>query len=163
MNETNRHAWSFPDMSFVSIRPALETDLEDIRCCAQRAYAKYTARMDRRPAPMDAEFADQIAKGAVHVAKDESRFAGYVVFYPERDHIHLESVAVLPEYSGRGVGRLLIEHVECTAREAGYKAVELYTNGAMTENLVIYPKMGYVEVNRRFDAGFDRVFFRKQL
>lgn len=148
-------------MFSIQVRPALATDLADIQSCAVRAYTKYVERMGREPAPMHADFANQIAKGCVDIATCESRFAGYVVFYPEGDHVHLENVAVLPEYSGRGVGKHLIEHVERATREAGYEAVELYTNEAMTENLAMYLKIGYVEIDRRGEAGFNRVFFRK--
>ncbi|MFN3581324.1 MAG: GNAT family N-acetyltransferase [Pseudomonas sp.] len=150
-------------MTAITIRPALETDLADIQSCARSAYAKYVERMNREPAPMHADFASQIAQGYVAVAACEEHLAGYVVFYYEGDHAHLENVAVSPEYQGRAVGRRLIEHVEQTARKAGYQAVELYTNEAMTENLAMYPRIGYIEVGRRREAGFNRVFFRKQM
>lgn len=35
--------------------------------------------------------------------------------------------------------------------------LHLYTNEKMTENLSIYPKLGYVEVGRRTENGFNRV------
>ncbi len=147
----------------IEIRPALKTDLADLQYCARSAFFKYIERMSKEPAPMQADFAKQIANGWVNVATCEAGFAGYVVFYYEGDHAHLESVAVSPEFSGCGVGKRLIEHVERSAREAGYQAVELYTNEAMTENLAMYPKLGYLETNRRCEAGFNRVFFRKQV
>jgi hypothetical protein len=33
----------------------------------------------------------------------------------------------------------------------------------MTENQVFYPKIGYVEYDRRNEAGYDRVIYRKSL
>lgn len=150
-------------MSAVDIRPALQTDLADVQACARKAYAKYLERMNRKPAAMHADFASQIAKGFVVVATYESRFAGYVVFYSDYDHVHLENLAVVPEYSGGGLGKRLIQHVESMAKESGYRAVELYTNEAMSEDLAMYPKLGYTEVCRRREAGFSRVFFRKQI
>lgn len=33
----------------------------------------------------------------------------------------------------------------------------------MTDNLSIYPRLGYVEVERRLEDGFNRVFFEKRL
>ena len=33
----------------------------------------------------------------------------------------------------------------------------------MTENVERYPKLGYVEVGRGHEHGFDRVFFEKRL
>lgn len=147
----------------IEIRLALITDLEDIKLCAQKAYAKYIERMNKEPAPMHANFVIQITNECIHLAIYEEKFAGYVVFYPKGDHMHLESVAVLPEYSGRGIGKRLIDHVERAARQTEYKAIELYTNEAMTENLSMYSRLGYVEVDRRYDAGFNRIFFRKQI
>lgn len=147
----------------IEIRPALPSDLADIQSCAQSAYAKYIERMGREPAPMHADFATQIVNGWVFVATGEAGLAGYVVFYFEGDHAHIENVAVLPEFSGNGIGKRLIEHAERVAKEAGYAAVELYTNEAMTENLAMYPKLGYIEVGRRREDGFNRVFFRKQV
>lgn len=147
----------------IQIRKATAEDLTDVQSCAREAYSKYIARMGKKPAPMIADFANQIAQGFVHVALSQLQFAGYVVFYPEGNHFHLENVAVLPELSGKGIGKRLIEHVEQAGRQEGMKAVELYTNEAMIENLSMYARLGYVEYERKQQAVFNRVFFRKEL
>jgi ribosomal protein S18 acetylase RimI-like enzyme len=145
------------------IREATLGDLDDVQACARDAYSKYIDRIGAEPAPMSADFGSLIARGRVHVAVYQGQFAGYVVFYPEGEHLHLENVAVLPARAGKGIGRKLIEHVEWTARQQGFKSIELYTNEAMTENLAMYPKFGYLETGRTHQDGFDRVFFRKAL
>jgi hypothetical protein len=33
----------------------------------------------------------------------------------------------------------------------------------MTENQVLYPRIGYVEYERKYEAGYDRVFYSKAL
>lgn len=145
------------------IRKATLDDFANVQRCAQAAYAKYVERIGKAPAPMNADFAAQIEQGIVQVASFGLQFVGYVVFYPEGDHVHLESVAVLPEQTGKGIGKALLGYVERTARLNGLKAVELYTNEAMVENLAMYEKMGYREFQRKQHAGFKRVFFRKSL
>jgi ribosomal protein S18 acetylase RimI-like enzyme len=145
----------------IQIRIATADDLDDVKSCAHAAYSKYIERMDREPAPMLADFASQIALGRVYVASSGSLFGGYVVFYGERDHLHLESVAVVPAQAGKAIGKKLIEYVEQTARENGLYSVELYTNEAMTENLAMYAQLGYIETERIQQDGFNRVFFRK--
>lgn len=77
--------------------------------------------------------------------------------------MHLESVAILPDHAGQGIGRMLIAFVESESRRCGYPAVELYTNEKMVENLALYPKLGYRETGRHYEAGFNRVYFRKTL
>ena len=147
----------------IQIRLATADDLGDIQSCARAAYALYVERMGREPAPMIADFASQIELGQVQAALCESSFAGYVVFYCEGDHLHLDNVAVAPAHAGKGIGKRLIEYVEQTAHDKGLAAVELYTNEAMTENLAMYPKLGYVETERKQQDGFSRVFFRKPI
>ncbi len=147
----------------LAIVRANESHLGDIERCARAAYGKYVARIGREPAPMVADFAAQIAVGEVWVAVDAAGLGGYVVRYPRGDHMHLENIAVLPERQGRGVGRALIAHVEAETRRKGLAAVELYTNEKMTENLALYPRLGYRETGRRSEDGFARVFFRKDL
>lgn len=145
------------------IRPATPSDEPAIRDCAEQAYVRYVPLMGRKPAPMVADFAAQIAAGQVHVAIDDAgSFQGFIVFYVEDGHIMLENVAVLPRAAGRGVGKRLIAFCEEAARQRGMN-VHLYTNEKMVENLSIYPKLGYVEVGRRTEAGFHRVYFEKIL
>ena len=147
----------------MNIRPAVTDDLEAITDCARQAYQRYVSRIGREPAPMVADFAAQIDQGWVYVATECAEIAGYVVFYPRGDHLHLENVAILPDRQGQGHGAGLIDFVEKTARKGGYAAVELYTNEKMTENLSYYPRRGYRELGRGSEDGFNRVFYRKEL
>lgn len=147
------------------IRPARESDLDAVRRCAGAAYAKYVARIGREPAPMVADFAAALTAGSLFVAADEESdaIAGFIVFYPCADHVHLENVAVDPAWQGRGLGRELIAFAERCAGELGLSRIELYTNAKMRENLALYPRLGYRQFDRRVEDGFDRVYFGKDL
>ncbi len=165
-----------PRIHRARIRPAGPDDLDAVRRIARAAYAPYMPRIGREPAPMVADFAASIAAGQLWVAGapapefvapefvvPEFVVAGFVVAYPRGDHWHLENVAVEPSAQGSGLGGALIAGVEAMARAAGARAVELYTNAKMTENLTLYPRLGYAETGRRVEDGFDRVFYRKEL
>ena len=146
------------------IRQATASDEPKVRECAEQAYARYVPLIGRKPAPMVADFSAQIAKGEVFVATDDQEgLQGFIVFFAEGNHILLENVAVLPGAAGRGVGKALVNFCETAARERGFGAVRLYTNEKMTENLLIYTRLGYVEVGRRTEDGFNRVYFEKPL
>ena len=146
-----------------SIRLARASDLVAICGCAKAAYRHYVPRIGREPAPMVADFPQQIAKHQVYVLVENRIVLGYVVFYPRDDHVHIENVAVRPRDTGRGFGRQLLSYAEQAATKQGFRCVELYTNAAMHENVAMYPKLGYVETGRRRQDGFDRVFFKKSL
>ncbi len=146
------------------IRIAVKRDEAAIRACAECAYARYVAAIGRKPAPMTADYAAQIAAGDIHVAVDaEDRLQGFIAFFPEDDHVLLENVAMLPSAAGQGIGKSLILFCEDTARARGFGAVRLYTNEKMVDNLSIYPRLGYVEIDRRVEDGFSRVYFEKDL
>jgi len=142
-------------------RQATEGDVEGVQHCAGAAYEKYVKRIGRKPAPMVADFSAHIESGEVIVAVYGQEIIGYVIAYAKRDVLMLENVAVLPAYSGRGIGAALIALTERQAVTQGLLSVLLYTNEAMTENLSMYPKLGYEECDRRTEDGFKRVFFRK--
>jgi ribosomal protein S18 acetylase RimI-like enzyme len=127
------------------------------------AYRPYIERIGREPAPMSADFDALIAAGDVWVATDQDGVVGVLVVRPRGSALLLESVAVDPARQGCGIGRALIDHAERVARDAGLGAVDLYTNAHMTENLRLYPSLGYDLIERRREDGFDRVFFRKSL
>jgi ribosomal protein S18 acetylase RimI-like enzyme len=146
------------------IRLAEACDEPDVKNCAEQAYVHYVPVIGRKPAPMLADYAAQIAEGVVYVATDEQNtFQGFIVFYAEDGHILLENVAVLPSAAGRGVGKSLMSFCENAGRERGMKAVQLYTNALMTDNLSMYPRLGYVQVAQRTEDGFNRVYFEKRL
>ncbi|MDQ8730684.1 GNAT family N-acetyltransferase [Bradyrhizobium sp. LHD-71] len=146
------------------IRKAVKDDEAAIRACAENAYVRYVAAIGRKPAPMVADFASQIAAGHAYVAMDgDDDLQGFIVFFPQEDHMFLENVAVQPAATGRGIGKSLVQFCEDEARRLGLGAVHLYTNEKMTDNLAIYPHLGYTVVDRRTEDGFNRVFFEKHL
>ena len=146
------------------IRMAAPEDVPRINSCATEAYEKYVQRIGKKPAPMVADFASLVNQGHVFVSTGPAgEIEGFIVFYARRDHMHLENVAVYGNCEGKGVGRRLIEFCEATALKKGLDRVELYTNEKMTENLTLYPHLGYVETSRKQQDGFNRVFFQKHL
>ncbi|MEM7176171.1 MAG: GNAT family N-acetyltransferase [Pseudomonadota bacterium] len=145
------------------IKPATLADAPAIEACAHEAYSPYIADIGRAPAPMIADFAGQIGAGIVFVAQVNQRVVGFIVFFAREDHMFLENVAVCDAARGLGVGKALIGFCEEQARRLGLGGVGLYTNAKMTRNLTLYPRLGYVETDRRSEDGFDRVYFRKTL
>lgn len=145
------------------IRLAALDDLNAVAAIAVAAYSIYIPRMGRRPAPMDQNFAEAQHLDRLWVYKASDAVQGYIVAYRQGVSYHIENVAIHPDYSGQGIGKKLIVHSEHVARDAGCISVDLYTNAAMTENLALYPRLGYTQIDRRTENGFDRVYFTKSM
>jgi ribosomal protein S18 acetylase RimI-like enzyme len=146
-----------------AIRQALPDDAAAVTACVRAAYAVYVERIGREPAPMTADHAALIAAGAVWVANEAGAVSGVLVLHAQPPAMFVENVAVLPQRQGRGLGRELLGFAEDRARLAGLTEMTLYTNAQMTENLRLYPALGYVETGRAVQDGFARVFYRKPL
>lgn len=111
---------------------------------------------------MTADLTAPIARKEVHVASAPDRAAlGFVLCRVAGEEMLLDTLAVWPAWAGRGIGRGLVAHVEELAHAQGLRAVTLYTNAAMVENLRFYARLGYTSTGRRMQGGFDRIFFRK--
>ena len=145
------------------VRIAADADLDAVRDCVDAAFTPFAIRIGRAPTPMLADYKALIAEARVFVGEREGAIAGVMVLQWEADSVLIETLAVHPFCQGRGVGQGLLVHAEAEARRAGQPRVRLYTNELMADNLIWYPKRGYVETDRREEEGRRRVFFAKKL
>ena len=145
------------------IRPARAADLAAVTAIVHDAYSIYIARNGKVPGPMRDDYAALIGAGRVHVLEDDGAIMGLVVLIAEPDALLLDNVAVSPRAQGRGFGRKLIGFAEQTARDMGLAVIRLYTQDIMTENLVLYARLGFVETHRGQEIGLNRVYMSKPL
>ena len=144
-------------------RPAVEGDVPAIEALVREAYAMYVPRIGREPAPVTADHAGLVAAGRTSVVEADGEVAGVIVLIPGSDHLVVENVAVSPRMQGRGLGRELMAFAERRAAELGMAELRLYTNQLMTENIALYPALGYTETGRRVEDGFARIYFSKRI
>lgn len=155
---------SLMELNRMQIAQAQSVNEPEIRLCARQAYAHYIPRIGKEPAPINADYSSMIADGSVYIGIDDTkRMIGFIVFYKDAGSMFIENVAILPSFQGHGFGKRLIAFCEQEARQQNIFKVSLYTNEKMTENVAMYQKMGYLEVGRRHEDGFNRVFFEKLL
>jgi N-acetylglutamate synthase-like GNAT family acetyltransferase len=145
------------------VRHGEVSDLDALRACVEAAFSPYVPRIGQRPAPLDTDFEPLLRDGRVWVAEQDGRVVGTIVLVADGETAEIRSVSVLPTCQRQGVGRTLIAHAETVARQAGHSRVRLYANARLPELVLYYAGLGYTEVERRRDRGFDRVFMAKTL
>ncbi|CAD0100039.1 unnamed protein product [Aureobasidium mustum] len=137
-----------------------------------QAYTPYITRLNgKEPAPMTADYAVLISSSCVYILcapptqSTSSTVLGCISLNlnATNNALQINNLAVSPEAQGKGYGKLLMGFAEDVAKEKGVSKLELYTNVKMVENLVLYKKLGYEEVGRWVEDGFERVFFVKEL
>ena len=145
------------------IRAATAADVPAIANIVDHAYRHYIARIGKPSGPMLDDYAARVVEGVVWVIEEGAAIAGTVVLLPTTDYLLLDNIAVSPARQGLGLGRRLLAFAEAEAVRRGYQEIRLYTHQTMVENQRLYASIGYEETGRGTEAGYDRVFMRKQL
>ena len=145
------------------IRAATADDVSAITQIVGQAYRHYIARIGQPPGPMLDDYVARVLEGVVWVLEEGSVIAGIIVLLPATDYLLLDNIAVSPARQGFGLGRRLLAFAEAEALQRGYREIRLYTHQTMVENQRLYASIGYEETGRGTEAGYDRVFMRKQL
>jgi ribosomal protein S18 acetylase RimI-like enzyme len=145
------------------IRAATAADVPAIADIVDRAYRHYIARIGKPPGPMLDDYVARVSEGVVWVLEEEAVLAAIIVLLPAPNYLLLDNIAVSPARQGLGLGRRLLAFAEAEALRRGYHEIRLYTHQTMVENQRLYASIGYEETGRGTEAGYDRVFMRKQL
>jgi ribosomal protein S18 acetylase RimI-like enzyme len=131
------------------IRLARPDDLPAIEALTEEAYRPYTELFDAPPIPVTEDYRPHIAADGVWLLESEGKVAGVVVLETAADHLMIFSVAVSPQFQGRGLGIELLRWAEERARAERLPEVRLYTNARMEKNIALYGAFGFTETGRR--------------
>jgi len=145
------------------IRTAIAADVPTVAQIVADAYRQYIPRIGKPPGPMLDDYSALVSEGVVWVIEEGTSIVGILVLLAKPDHLLLDNIAVVPSRQGFGLGRQLLAFAEAEALRRGYREIRLYTHATMTENQQLYAAIGYEETGRGTEAGYERVFMRKQL
>lgn len=85
-----------------------------------------------------------LKRGRCWVAEAKDEVIGvYVLVETRPETVELVNVAVRGDMQGRGIGKLLVVHAVKTARELGFRTVELGTGNSSVHQLRLYQKCGF--------------------
>ncbi len=151
-------------MDEIVLRSATRADTEAVTRLVVQAFAIYTPKIGKPPAPVFYDYGALIETGLVSVAIAGAEVLGMVYLYAQDGGTAmLDVLAVAEAARGRGLARLLITRAEEQARRMGAQRIDVYTNGVMEGPLVLYPKLGFSETHRGESDGYQRVHFSKEL
>ena len=71
------------------------------------------------------------------------RVAGFCAFWLVFDEIHINNVAVLPQYRGRGLGTALMRHILAEGRRLGARRATLEVRRSNEDARRLYERLGF--------------------
>jgi len=87
-----------------------------------------------------AEEVDYLKNSEIYMAYETKRAIGFVAFEKRKDAIEVMSLAVIPEYQKKGIGKSLLGHA--LDKLAGRK-IHLVTHPRNTPAIILYLKLGF--------------------
>ena len=111
-------------MEIVPARPEDADALTEIAFAAKRHWGYPEAWIEswRDILTMRPEF---IRANVTYCAVENDRPVGFYLLAQERDGAHLDHLWILPEATGRGIGRVLFEHAVEQTRNLGFRAIQI--------------------------------------
>ena len=80
----------------------------------------------------------------IYVARTAAcRVAGFCAFWLVFDEIHINNVAIRPEYRGRGMGTAVMHHVLAEAARLGARRATLEVRASNTGAIRLYERLGF--------------------
>ncbi len=98
----------------------------------------------------------------VATLRGEALGCGALRFHPGQP-AEIKRMWVAPSVRGLGVGRRLLEDLECRAGDGGAEHVQLDTNRALVEAIALYRSAGYRQVAPFNDERYADLWFEKAL
>ena len=134
----------------VNIRRAIREDAGDISRLLLEAFGaireRYSPEGFADVTPDEEKVAGRFAEGALWVAEVEGRVVGTVSLSTQPEGLYVRSMAVLPEFEGRGIGHRLLDALQEYAAGTGVERIFLYTLPFQFGARELYEKHGYTWV-----------------
>ena len=150
-------------MDFKNIKTASFDDTEDITTLVIDSYKKYESVIGKKPAPMLANYEVLIKNNKVWKLIINNKIVGIVVIEELKNNILLENIAVIPEYQGKGYGKLLLKFAESYGMKLKKNEINLYTNIKMESNIRFYKNNQYEIIKEIEEEGYNRIYLSKKL
>jgi len=91
------------------------------------------------------------ADAATWIAEEDDRMAGFAIVEWAEGTAYIQTLEVLPERRGAGVGAELLRLVETSAQDAGAELIWLHVDAENDGAIRLYEKHGYRYENRQED------------
>ena len=131
----------------VNIRRALLEDAAAIAALLYDAFKEYkplyTEEGFTATTASQEEIGDRISKKGVWLVIDGNDLCGTVSIFPRREELYVRSMAVSPASRGKGIGKILMEHVQEMAFSSGCSVITLNTTAFLLPAIRLYERFGF--------------------
>ena len=131
----------------IKTRRAVADDAAVVAALIYEAFAEYkplyTKEGFEATTPSQKEIEDRISKKAVWLVGYDNNISGTVSIFPRREELFIRSMAVSPASRGKGIGKILMDHVHEMAFSNGCSVITLNTTPFLLPAIRLYERFGF--------------------
>ncbi len=86
------------------------------------------------------EEVDYLQNSEINVAYEGTKIVGFIAYEDKQDSVEIISLAVIPEYQKKGIGKLLLNQILVKLKN---RKVHLVTHPRNTPAIILYLKLGF--------------------
>ena len=151
----------------IKIRRANAEDAAAIARLIFLAFAEfeslYTPEGFNSTTPDIEEIQERIAQKVVWIGIHENKIAGTVSVFVNDTDLFVRSMAVNPQFQGKGIGHALMEHVNDMAYAKGCSSISLNTTPFLYTAIKLYENVGFNRVGEGDLLGTPLIKMKKSL
>jgi len=131
----------------IQIRAANHEDASAVAAVLKKAFTEYlelyTGLGFAATVLTNDQVKDRITEGPMWVAIEEREIVGTVAAVSKGDALYIRGMGIVPSARGKGIGELLLNHVEAFAGASGYKRMTLSTTPFLSRAISLYERIGF--------------------
>jgi len=131
----------------IKIRRAIVSDATTVSRLIYEAFAEYrslyTDKGFEATTPPREEIETRINNKAVWLVLGNGEICGTVSVFPRGEQLYIRSMAVSPKARGKGIGKILMEHVHEMAFSNGCSSIMLNTTPFLLQAIGLYESVGF--------------------
>jgi N-acetylglutamate synthase-like GNAT family acetyltransferase len=147
----------------LTIRKATPEDADGVFALIVATFTGFMEQIGAAPGPMRADYAAVIREDEVWIVDGNRGPMACVVLVRKEDHLLVEGLAVRATAQRTGVGGVLLDFAATRCADMGLPELRTYANIAITDIPKILGRMGWEEMYRVLEEGFERAYFRKDV
>ena len=127
----------------MTVRPATDSDLTALFDLHRAVLREHIEKIwGWNESWQRANFAAEFACAATSVIEQDGGIVGYVQILDKEDRIHIQNIAISPEYQGKGIGSRILKNLQL---EAAARQVPLQLGAFRTNTLAqkLYERLGF--------------------
>ena len=131
----------------INVRNAVAEDARAIAAVLEKAFIEYrelyTPEGFAATVLNKKKVEQRMSEGPVWVALDNQQIVGTVAAVAKSKTLYVRSMAIVPAARGKGIGEIMLQHVQAFATANGHEHMTLSTTPFLSRAIRLYERFGF--------------------